>query len=141
MFEAVKSVIKSGTYDLMSLLTKINVLWVQGDLTDAQKEELIHLAQEGASAKNSVDIMSKLAEHDKALQELRQQVKSIQLGDDSEEEPSDSAAEEYIEGKWYYAGDRITFEGKEYTCIAPDGVVCVWSPKGHPAYWEVKDDG
>ena len=34
-------------------------------------------------------------------------------------------------------GDKITFEGGKYKCIAPDGVVCVWSPKEYPVYWEL----
>lgn len=44
--------------------------------------------------------------------------------------------EEYVIGKWYYAGDRITYKGAVYQCIAPNGVVCVWSPDDYPAYWE-----
>lgn len=40
-------------------------------------------------------------------------------------------------GKWYYNGDKITFEGVKYKCIAPDGVVCMWSPKEYPVYWEL----
>lgn len=26
--------------------------------------------------------------------------------------------------------------GSVYTCIAPAGVVCTWSPDEYPAYWE-----
>ena len=47
---------------------------------------------------------------------------------------------EFVAGKWYYTGDRIAFEGKNYECIAPEGVVCVWSPLEYPVYW-VKIEG
>lgn len=41
----------------------------------------------------------------------------------------------YTPGTWYYRGDRVTFDGAIYTCIAPDGTVCVWSPLEYPQYW------
>lgn len=42
---------------------------------------------------------------------------------------------EYVPGKWYYKGDRISYNGEVYVCIAPDGVVCTWNPDEYPAYW------
>ena len=44
----------------------------------------------------------------------------------------------YIAGTWYYRGDRVTFNGGVYTCIAPDGVACVWSPTEYPLYWKLE---
>ena len=44
---------------------------------------------------------------------------------------------EYVAGKWYYEDDKITHNGQKYVCIAPDGVVCVWSPDEYPAYWQL----
>ena len=41
----------------------------------------------------------------------------------------------YTAGKWYYRGDKVSFDGKVYTCIAPGGVACVWSPSEYPIYW------
>lgn len=46
------------------------------------------------------------------------------------------APAEYSPGKWYYRGDRVTFNGSVYICIAPEGVACVWSPTEYPAYWQ-----
>ena len=41
----------------------------------------------------------------------------------------------------YHRGDKITFNGKKYECIAPEGVAVVWDPATYPAYWqEVKGD-
>ena len=45
----------------------------------------------------------------------------------------------YVVGKWYYNGDKCSFEGVNYVCIAPEGATCVWSPKDYPAYWEVAE--
>ena len=37
----------------------------------------------------------------------------------------------------YYNGDKVTFEGKKYICIAPEDTACVWSPSDYPAYWKL----
>lgn len=44
--------------------------------------------------------------------------------------------EPFVAGKWYYRGDKVSFEGATYTCVAPEGAVCVWSPGDYPVYWE-----
>lgn len=38
----------------------------------------------------------------------------------------------------YYAGAKITFEGKRYICIAPAGYPCTYSPIEFPTYWELQ---
>ena len=43
--------------------------------------------------------------------------------------------EEYEEGKWYYAGDKVTEGGVVYICTAPDGMPSTWSPSLYPPYW------
>lgn len=41
----------------------------------------------------------------------------------------------YVPGTYYYRGDKVSLDGVNYVCVAPEGVVCVWSPKEYPAYW------
>ena len=123
MFEIVKNVIKSGRYELTALLGKIDTLWVRGNLTDEQHDELVRLAQGSADVENSVDIIAKLAE-------LEARIAALETpGGETEEYP------EYVIGKWYYNGDKITYNGKHYACIAPSGAVCTWNPDEYPAYW------
>ena len=45
-------------------------------------------------------------------------------------------APDYAPGTWYYRGDKVRLGGVMYTCVAPAGVVCVWSPTEYPAYWQ-----
>ena len=45
-------------------------------------------------------------------------------------------APDYAPGTWYYRGDMVRFEDAVYTCVAPAGVVCVWSPAEYPTYWQ-----
>ena len=123
MYEAIKTVIQGGGYDLSALLAKIDILWVQGSLTDDQRAELRTKAQEGAAVKNSVDVMKKLLE-------LDTRVTALEAAGGS-----DTAVEEFQAGKWYYNGARVSWEGATYVCTAPEGVACVWSPADYPAYW------
>lgn len=53
MYEIVKNVINSKRYALDDMLKKIDTLWVQGDLTEEQKKELVTLAQTNANPENS----------------------------------------------------------------------------------------
>ena len=53
MYEIIKSVIDSGRYDLSDMLKKIDTIWLQGDITDEQKEELVGFAREKATPENS----------------------------------------------------------------------------------------
>ena len=46
MYDIVKNVIISGDFRLSDMQTKIDTLWVQGDLTEEQKTELISLMKE-----------------------------------------------------------------------------------------------
>lgn len=126
MYDVIKDVINTQRYVLADMLHKIDTLWAQGDIDDVQRTELIALAQGNADTAQEVNMLAK-------LEELEQRVRALETGSTELGE----AYPDYVVGKWYYSGDKITFEGGKYKCIAPDGVVCVWSPKEYPVYWEL----
>ena len=126
MYDVIKDVINTQRYVLADMLHKIDTLWAQGDIDDDQRTELIALAQGNADMTQEVNVLAR-------LEELEQRVRALETGST---EPGE-AYPDYVAGKWYYNGDKITFEGGKYKCIAPDGVVCVWSPKEYPVYWEL----
>lgn len=126
MHDVIRDVINSRRYVLADMLHKIDTIWAQGDLDDEQRTELIALAQGNADMEQEVNMLAK-------LEELEQRVRALEAGST---EPGE-AYPDYVAGKWYYNGNKITFEGGKYKCIAPDGVVCVWSPKEYPVYWEL----
>ena len=45
MYQIIEAVIQSKRYELNDILKKIDTIWVQGDLTDAQREELVELVE------------------------------------------------------------------------------------------------
>ena len=127
MYQIIKNVISRGGYNLSAVLSKIDTVWAEGKITDEQRVELIATARNQASSEAGIDIMFKLTE-------LEQRIRALETG-----ESTDGSAEEYpvfVTGKWYYTGDKCSFEGASYTCVAPEGVACVWSPADYPAYWE-----
>ena len=127
MYQIIKNVIERGGYDLTAILQKVNTLWVNGNITDEQYDELLGLARGGAQTKDSVDIIAR-------LNALESRVRALESNTQTE-----TPTEEYTEfvvGKWYYNGDKCSFSGKNYICTAPIGTVCVWSPTDYPAYWE-----
>lgn len=140
MYDIIKSVIESGRYELQDMLTKIDTIWVQGDLTDEQKTDLVALAQQNAQPENSYAPLQE--QIDKAFEQiaaLATRVSALESGESAEPQPD----EEWPEYKAptgahdaYYNGDKVTWNGKHYICIAPDGTACVWSPDAYPDYWQ-----
>ena len=132
MQKIIEKVIESKNYELSDMLKKIDTLWVQGSIDDAMRKSLSDKARNNANTKNSIDIIQKLEEIDRRLKALEEA-----NADTETEEPTETTYPEFVVGKWYYTGDRITFYGNNYICVAPDGVPCVWSPVDYPEYWEI----
>ena len=124
MYEIIKNVIQSCMYELSDMLQKIDTIWLQNEITKVERLELIELARANADKGQSIVVLSKLQELDIRVTALEQQ------GTQPQEYP------EYIPGTWYYRNDTCTYNGNRYTCTAPEGAVCVWSPEEYPAYWQ-----
>ena len=132
MYTILKRVIDRGEYNLTSIMSKADKLWAEGKITDEQRYELITSARASAKAEHSIDVMAKLID-------LESRIRTLEEGKADEGTTEGiPEAEEYTIGKWYYRGDRVTFNGNTYICIAPEGAVCTWSPSEYPAYWEAE---
>lgn len=135
MYEVTKNVIQSGSYELNNILTKIDTLWMQGSLTDAERMELVNMARAKADPNHS------FAPLQAQIDALAERVAKLE-GKYEPTEP-DAPSEEYPEyvqptgaHDAYRTGDKVSLNGKRYICIAPEGVAVVWSPDVYPAYWE-----
>lgn len=100
MYDVLKNVIDNGIYDLKDILKKIDTIWIQSNITEEQRNELIELARTNADVTQSTNIIKTLEEHEQRLRKLEEGTTP------SEEYP------EYIAGHWYYKDDKITFNGK-----------------------------
>lgn len=131
-FEIMKNTIKNGGYKLEDYLERIYVMYVETKITKEQKDELDKLARENANVDSSIDILNKLKELDLRVTNLKKNI--VKEPTEEPEEPELYPA--FVKGKWYYNGDKCSENGKNYTCIAPSGEVCVWSPSEYPVYWQ-----
>lgn len=132
MYNVAKSVIEMGGYNLTDILGKIDKLWLKGSISDSEREDLYTMAQTNARVKDSIDIVAKITELEAKINALEAEIEGA--GEDTS--GSDTVPDEFVVGKWYYAGNKITYNGEAYECIAPEGVACVWSPDDYPAYWK-----
>ena len=128
MYEITKNVIRSGSFELTDILGKIDTLWIQGSLTDEKRLELIEMARSHAEPSHS------FAPLQAQIDALAERVAKLEGASEDEEYP------EYHQPTGshdaYHNGDKVTFNGKHYICIAPEGVAVVWSPDVYPSYWE-----
>lgn len=139
MYDIIKTVINSGRYELSDMLTKIDTIWVQGDITEDQRSELTALAREKADPAGSY------APLQEQIDTLAAQVKSLSdrvtILEGGEPGPEPEEYPEYVQPTGahdaYHAGDKVTYNGQRYLCTAPDGVAVVWSPETYPAYWQM----
>ena len=135
MYDIIRSVIVSKNYELSGILKKIDTIWLQGGISDEQKKVLMELARENANPMNEINLVAKVEELDRRMKAL-EEAKSNET-EDSENETEESVSYPgFVVGKWYYNGDKISYKGKNYECIAPEGQVCTWNPDEYPAYWE-----
>lgn len=144
MYEIIKSVIQSKDYELRDMLYKINKMYIESTITEAQKTELDELARTNAVAENSYATAKEQIENIyKELDELKSRVSVLENNESTEE--SSEPVEEYPEYKQpqgahdaYKAGDKITYNNKKYICKLDN---CVWSPDEYPSAWEEVKEG
>lgn len=147
MYEIIKTVIESGRFELSDMLKKIDIRWLEGELTDEQREALITRAREKANPEDSyAPVRNQIEGIYKNMEEMAREIVWLrnEMAALKGEEVTPPEEEEYPEYKRpsgahdaYHAGDKVTFEGKRYICIAPEGVAVVWGPAEYPTYWEL----
>ena len=124
MFNVFKNVIENRNFELKGIIKKIDTLWAQSSITDDERAELISLAQSKANVQQSIDVTQKLEELDKRMKVVEEML----ANNDNNSDDTEVVYADYEVGKWYYNGNIVKFEDVLYKCVAPDGVVCVWSP-------------
>lgn len=152
MHDIIKSVIESGRYELSDMLKKIDTIWLQGDITDDQKANLVTLARSNATPENSyAPLQDQIELAFQQIKELGETVSANAKGMSAIKEaveklggaiepPAVEPAEEYPEyvqptgaHDAYNTGDKITYDGNKYECLM-DG--CVWNPTEYPQGWQ-----
>lgn len=160
MYEIIKQVIESGRYELNDMLKKIDTIWIQGNITEEQKNELVELAQSKANPENSyaplqeqiTEAFNKIDDLQKStntnIQEIAALKTAIENLGGSVVEPEPEPEEEYPEWyKWNGIGDvpwqdgsKCSHNGSKWISHKKDNV---WEPGGPGVYdyiWEKVTD-
>lgn len=140
MYEIIKTVIESKRYELADMLEKIDTMWLQNEITEEQKIELVDLARENAKTENSYSDLQKQIEQ--AFSEIAALKVRVDKLDGTEPDPEEYP--EYVQPTGahdaYHKDDKVTYKGKKYICIAPEDVAVVWDPETYPAYWRLVEE-
>ena len=98
MHDTIKDVINSGRYELNDMLHKIDTLWVQGDLDDDQRDELVELARENATPENTyVPIQEQIDQAFAQIKALGDRVAALEAGKTPEPSPEPAESSESAE--------------------------------------------
>ena len=143
-YEDLRAQISSGDFKLQAMLDKLTSLYVKDMLTEDEYDVLMQLARDNANPdveiEENTDIIKQLmqcvTESEQKLKDLEARIAKLE---DPEVEPEEPVVtyEPYDPHKWYYKDMTCSFDGHNYICIAPEGVVCTWSPTGYPSYWKL----
>lgn len=141
MFETFQSIINAGGYDLADCTERIKTLFALGELSEDEMKQLLEQAQGNAKPDDSY---APLADRVKAIEEwettIEERLSKLESGSSTDPGDPEEPADEWPE--WvqptgahdaYHVGDKITYNGKHYTCVL-DG--CVWTPDAYPQGWQ-----
>ena len=134
MYEIIKNVIEKQDFGLRDILYKIAKMYIEGYITEEEKEELELLARNNAKAENSyAPLQKQIDDLYSKYEELYKLIKT--------DEPENPVEEEYPEYKQptgahdaYNTGAKITFKGERWEALQ-DGLV--WSPEEYPQGWKL----
>ena len=143
MYDDIVKVIQAGGYNLADLLHRIDVIYISGKLTDEQREQLYTLARTDANPQDSLaPVLDRLDILEAWRKDVDAKLAELEGGEPEPPEPGEEWPE-YVAPTGahdaYYNGDKVTFQGEHYTCIAPVGTACVWDPATYPAYWNKEE--
>lgn len=141
MFETFKTIIEAGGYALADLLARIRTMYATGDLTEAQLGELTDLAREHADPEDSyAPVLERVTALERWQADVESRLAALESDTGGTGEPAPEPSDEWPEyvqptgaHDAYHTGDRITWQGRHYTCTM-DG--CVWSPTDYPQAWK-----
>ena len=108
MYDILKSVISAGGYKLAEIQRKIKKLFVLGDLTEEQADELLALATAGATPDSERPAVLDM------LQSLAARIEALEKAQGGVTEPSDYEAWQRWDGisKKYHYGAIVRHTGK-----------------------------
>ena len=143
-YEDLRAQISSGDFKLQAMLDKLTRLYIEDMLAEEEYDVLMKFARDNANPDKDIEentdiikqLMLRVTESEQKLKDLEARIVKLENPESESKEPVVTYGP-YDPNKWYYKNMTCSFEGKNYICIAPEGVVCTWSPAGYPSYWKL----
>lgn len=137
MYEIIKNVIEKQGYDLRDILYKIAKMYIEGYITEEEKEELEEMARNNAKSENSyAPLQEQIDDLYSKYEELYKLIKP-----DEPENPVEEEYPEYVQPTGahdaYNTGAKITFKGEKWEALQ-DGLV--WSPEEYSQGWKLIEE-
>ena len=140
MYTIIEAVINSRNYELGDILKKIDTIWLQGGITNEERNSLIAKAQENADGEQSyLPLQEQINKLFTITDSILDRVTTLEGGEVAIEEEYPEFVEPTGKHDAYNKGDKITYNGKKYECIKNN---VMWSPDVNPKCWKevVEDD-
>lgn len=127
MYEIIKSVIDSGSYSLADMIKKIDTIWIQGDITEDQKNELKDLAT--ANAPREEDDNELLKRVVGRIEILEEKVATLENGGMKPEPPQDEYPQwipyDGVNPGRYMKDAKVTHRDLRYISLVDNNI---WEP-------------
>lgn len=138
MFETFQTLINAGGCGLADLTERIETMYVMGELTEDEMKQLLEQAQDNAKPDDSY---APLADRVKAVEEwetiIEERLNKLESGSSTDLGKPGDEWPEYKQPTGahdaYRVGDKITYNGKHYTCVLAG---CVCPPDIYPQGWQ-----
>ena len=139
MYTIIEAVINSKVYELNDILKKIDTIWLQGGISDEEKNSLIAKAQENADGEQSyLPLQEQIDKLFEITDSISDRVAILEGGEVAIEEEYPEFVQPSGKHDAYNKGDKITYNGKKYECVKNN---VMWSPDVNPKCWkEVTND-
>lgn len=142
IYDNLYATIQGGEYQLSDMLERILTLYSDRAISTDQRETLLALAQKNANPEEEYpdDLRVLYEVLATRMTALEGRVDALEGGGTT---PPADEWPEYQQPTGahdaYYNGDKITYNGQRYVCIAPAGTACTWPPDVHPGMWELQE--
>lgn len=138
MYEIIKSVIESGRYDLPDIIKKIDTIWIQGDISEDDKNELKALATKNATPnEDENELLRRVVERVEVLEE---KVKVLENGGTEPDPPQEEYPQwipyDGVNPGRYMKDAKVTHRDVKYISLVDNNV---WEPGvfGTETVWKV----
>ena len=140
MYTIIEEVISSRNYELGDILKKIDTIWLQGKISDEEKNSLIAKAQENADGEQSyLPLQVQIDKLFEITDSISDRVAILEGGEVAIEEEYPEFVQPSGKHDAYNKGDKITYNNKKYECVKNN---VMWSPDVNPKCWKevIEDD-